>query len=223
MVHRPYPDTTLLNHPGHTQKKSYREKGWHVSEEKYLTRLKDQEEGRCISVVAEHEGSVAGYVNLYFHQLKGPFASLGYLSDFHPLCQCGKEISGKGIPRRRRIHHRRRIRLLLCPSLRRIAYRSLFPQCHHHAQPGILSMDELPGCIRIGGISMKILNFGSLNLDYVYQVEHFVQPGETLSALSQSVNCALPSFPWLLPPPPSPADSSPHSAAPDNRPARTSP
>lgn len=36
---------------------------------------------------------------------------------------------------------------------------------------------------------MKILNFGSLNLDYVYQVEHFVQPGETLSALSQCVNC----------------------------------
>lgn len=35
---------------------------------------------------------------------------------------------------------------------------------------------------------MKILNFGSLNLDYVYQVEHFVQPGETLSAVSQSVN-----------------------------------
>ncbi len=36
---------------------------------------------------------------------------------------------------------------------------------------------------------MRILNFGSLNLDYVYQVEHFVQPGETLSALSQSINC----------------------------------
>lgn len=35
---------------------------------------------------------------------------------------------------------------------------------------------------------MKILNFGSANLDYVYQVEHFVRPGETLSALSQSVN-----------------------------------
>ena len=35
---------------------------------------------------------------------------------------------------------------------------------------------------------MKILNFGSLNLDYVYQVEHFVQPGETLSAVSQTVN-----------------------------------
>lgn len=32
---------------------------------------------------------------------------------------------------------------------------------------------------------MKILNFGSLNLDYVYQVEHFVQPGETLAARKQ--------------------------------------
>lgn len=34
---------------------------------------------------------------------------------------------------------------------------------------------------------MKILNFGSLNLDYVYQVEHFVQPGETLAALKQKI------------------------------------
>ena len=25
----------------------------------------------------------------------------------------------------------------------------------------------------------KVLNFGSLNLDYVYQVSHFVKPGET--------------------------------------------
>ena len=34
----------------------------------------------------------------------------------------------------------------------------------------------------------KILNFGSLNLDYVYQVSHFVKPGETLSAVSQTIN-----------------------------------
>ena len=34
---------------------------------------------------------------------------------------------------------------------------------------------------------MRILNFGSLNLDYVYRVDHFVQPGETLAALSQTV------------------------------------
>ena len=34
---------------------------------------------------------------------------------------------------------------------------------------------------------MKVLNFGSLNLDYVYQVDHFVGPGETLSAGSRTV------------------------------------
>lgn len=34
---------------------------------------------------------------------------------------------------------------------------------------------------------MKVLNFGSMNLDYVYQVDHFVQAGETLSASSQAV------------------------------------
>mgnify|MGYP002225358209 CR=1 FL=1 len=29
---------------------------------------------------------------------------------------------------------------------------------------------------------MKILSFGSLNIDYVYKVPHFVKKGETLSA-----------------------------------------
>ncbi|MHB1394906.1 MAG: ribokinase [Clostridia bacterium] len=29
---------------------------------------------------------------------------------------------------------------------------------------------------------MKILNFGSLNVDYIYEVEHFVSPGETISS-----------------------------------------
>ncbi len=35
---------------------------------------------------------------------------------------------------------------------------------------------------------MKALVFGSLNLDIVYAVDHFVQPGETQSALSQRTN-----------------------------------
>ena len=30
----------------------------------------------------------------------------------------------------------------------------------------------------------KILNIGSINIDHVYRVPHFVQPGETLHALS---------------------------------------
>ncbi len=29
---------------------------------------------------------------------------------------------------------------------------------------------------------MRILNFGSCNIDYVYSVEHIVVPGETLSS-----------------------------------------
>lgn len=34
---------------------------------------------------------------------------------------------------------------------------------------------------------MRVLNFGSLNLDYVYAVDHFVQPGETISSASRAV------------------------------------
>ncbi len=34
---------------------------------------------------------------------------------------------------------------------------------------------------------MKILNYGSLNLDYVYTVPHFVQPGETLDVSSREI------------------------------------
>lgn len=36
---------------------------------------------------------------------------------------------------------------------------------------------------------MKILNFGSLNLDYVYGVEHFVMAGETISSSSRDTFC----------------------------------
>lgn len=36
---------------------------------------------------------------------------------------------------------------------------------------------------------MKILNFGSLNIDFVYSVPYFVRPGETLSSLSLEKFC----------------------------------
>ena len=35
---------------------------------------------------------------------------------------------------------------------------------------------------------MRVLNFGSLNIDYVYQVEHMVRPGETLASQSMEVH-----------------------------------
>jgi len=31
-------------------------------------------------------------------------------------------------------------------------------------------------------MNMKLLNFGSMNIDYVYRVEHFVKKGETISS-----------------------------------------
>ena len=34
-----------------------------------------------------------------------------------------------------------------------------------------------------------ILNFGSLNVDYVYHMDHFVLPGETLTSSARDVNC----------------------------------
>lgn len=34
---------------------------------------------------------------------------------------------------------------------------------------------------------MKIINFGSINIDHVYSVEHFVKPGETLKSKSYKV------------------------------------
>ena len=39
------------------------------------------------------------------------------------------------------------------------------------------------------GGSLKVLNFGSLNLDYVYQVDHFVAKGETLASLDLHTYC----------------------------------
>ena len=36
---------------------------------------------------------------------------------------------------------------------------------------------------------MKIIHYGSINLDHVYQVDHIVQPGETLLARSQNLFC----------------------------------
>jgi ribokinase len=36
---------------------------------------------------------------------------------------------------------------------------------------------------------MKILNFGSLNIDYVYSVDHFVEPGETILANDLKTFC----------------------------------
>lgn len=51
--------------------------GWDASVDKYLLRLKDMKEQKAVALVAEYQGSVAGYVNLYFHA-GGPFQDTEY-------------------------------------------------------------------------------------------------------------------------------------------------
>ena len=36
---------------------------------------------------------------------------------------------------------------------------------------------------------MKVLNFGSVNIDYVYQMEHFIRPGETAPCRALTTGC----------------------------------
>lgn len=38
-------------------------------------------------------------------------------------------------------------------------------------------------------VAMKVLNFGSMNVDYVYQVDHILIPGETLASKERNTFC----------------------------------
>lgn len=70
--------------------------GWHVSVEKYETRLKHQDEGKSISLVAEYKGKVAGYINIYPNSTEGAFANKGYaeIVDFGVLIKYRKHGIG---------------------------------------------------------------------------------------------------------------------------------
>lgn len=52
--------------------------GWHQTIEKYEMRLQHQADGMCIALVAEYEGKVAGYINIYLHAKEGPSEYRGY-------------------------------------------------------------------------------------------------------------------------------------------------
>ena len=53
------------------------EQGWDATAEKYEMRLRDQAEGRAISLAAEYCGQVAGYINVYPDSKWGAFANMG--------------------------------------------------------------------------------------------------------------------------------------------------
>ena len=54
-----------------------RAQGWDADISKYLTRLRDQAEGKCISLTAVYKGLPAGYVNVYMTGLGGAFSGKG--------------------------------------------------------------------------------------------------------------------------------------------------
>lgn len=63
--------------------------GWDASVEKYEMRLKHQAEGRSISLVAEYNGNIAGYINIYPNSEWGAYANRGYseIIDFGVLAK----------------------------------------------------------------------------------------------------------------------------------------
>ncbi len=72
--------------------------GWDASVEKYEMRLKHQVEGRVIALVAEYEGNIAGYINVYPNSQWGAFANQGYpeIMDFGVLVKYRRKgIGGK--------------------------------------------------------------------------------------------------------------------------------
>lgn len=52
--------------------------GWHANVDKYEMRLQHQAEGKSVSLVAEYQGNVAGYINIYPNSEWGAFAGQGY-------------------------------------------------------------------------------------------------------------------------------------------------
>lgn len=51
--------------------------GWNADISKYLTRLRDQTEGKCVSLTAVYEGHPAGYIHVYLKGLGGAFGGKG--------------------------------------------------------------------------------------------------------------------------------------------------
>lgn len=52
--------------------------GWDADISKYEMRLEHQSQGKSISLVAEYDGNIAGYINIYPYAECGAFANRGY-------------------------------------------------------------------------------------------------------------------------------------------------
>ena len=52
--------------------------GWDATVDKYEMRLRDRQEKKAVVLVAEYQGKVAGYINVYPDSTWGAYANMGY-------------------------------------------------------------------------------------------------------------------------------------------------
>ena len=65
-------DPEIITHEEHLQ-------GWtHQKKEKYEQRLKDVADNKCVALVAEYKGEVAGYFNVYPNTMCSSFGGQGF-------------------------------------------------------------------------------------------------------------------------------------------------
>ena len=76
----------------------FTEQGWHPQTGDWLKRIKDEADGKCITLTAVYNGQTAGYVYLYKTVNEGPFKGKGWpiIVDFNVL----KKYQRKGIGNR---------------------------------------------------------------------------------------------------------------------------
>ncbi len=82
-------DPEIITHEEHLQ-------GWtHQKKEKYEQRLKDVADNKCVALVAEYKGNVAGYFNIYFNTMCSRFGG----KEFPELIDLGvfKKYRNQGI------------------------------------------------------------------------------------------------------------------------------
>ena len=52
--------------------------GYDTTPDRFLSRLREQEEGKCIAIMAEYAGQAAGYIHVYPASQWGPLGGQGY-------------------------------------------------------------------------------------------------------------------------------------------------